>query len=314
MPSPVGTSRHPTGLLHGRRQLHGSYIAVALLFLAHGHLRLVCAAAASGAWHVADARGLQATVSGAAAAAQSGAASTATAEYSTLGMKEVLATGTPLAPGSTGTAAGTDKAVLKGSAAPGNSAAKATADTDTPYSTSYTAPGDLQRLVRCLNDHQRTHTNGTRWSEALGDAPPRLWMVGVWSPPTSLRPSRSNSSSNSSSSNCTTAETLAAGAAAAAMEAAQTGSSTGAAAAAAAAAASGGVPLTLTTHLTWDRRWHLKTMCRSWPGPITAVLHVAALPHRAAGRLTATQRAAGALPDASEGGQQRASLGSRRCA
>ncbi|KXZ49385.1 hypothetical protein GPECTOR_21g611 [Gonium pectorale] len=34
------------------------------------------------------------------------------------------------------------------------------------------------------------------------------------------------------------------------------------------------VPLTITTQLSWNRKWQLKAMCRSWGGPIAAVLHL----------------------------------------
>ena len=37
------------------------------------------------------------------------------------------------------------------------------------------------------------------------------------------------------------------------------------------------VPLTIATQLSWNRKWQLKAMCRSWRGPIAAVMHVPVL-------------------------------------
>ncbi|KAG2487429.1 hypothetical protein HYH03_013996 [Edaphochlamys debaryana] len=48
------------------------------------------------------------------------------------------------------------------------------------------------------------------------------------------------------------------------------------------------VPLTLATQLSWNRKWQLKAMCRTWGGPIAAVLHMPVLIPRVTGRPNGT--------------------------
>ncbi|KAG2443117.1 hypothetical protein HYH02_009530 [Chlamydomonas schloesseri] len=47
-------------------------------------------------------------------------------------------------------------------------------------------------------------------------------------------------------------------------------------------------PLTITTQLSWNRKWQLKAMCRTYPGPIAAVMHMPVLLPRLTGRQDAT--------------------------
>ncbi|GIL63326.1 hypothetical protein Vafri_17410 [Volvox africanus] len=60
------------------------------------------------------------------------------------------------------------------------------------------------------------------------------------------------------------------------------------------------VPVTITTQLSWNRKWQLKAMCRSWAGPIAAVMHMPVL----LPRLTRSRDAA--LGDVSNATLQRA--------
>ncbi|KAG2428016.1 hypothetical protein HXX76_012002 [Chlamydomonas incerta] len=47
-------------------------------------------------------------------------------------------------------------------------------------------------------------------------------------------------------------------------------------------------PLTITTQLSWNRKWQLKAMCRTYAGPIAAVMHMPVLLPRLTGRQDAT--------------------------
>ncbi|PNW82760.1 hypothetical protein CHLRE_06g292900v5 [Chlamydomonas reinhardtii] len=59
-------------------------------------------------------------------------------------------------------------------------------------------------------------------------------------------------------------------------------------------------PLTITTQLSWNRKWQLKAMCRTYAGPVSAVMHMPVLLPRLTGRQDAT------LDDISNAALQRA--------
>mmetsp|Transcript_38345 Transcript_38345/g.85376 ORF Transcript_38345/g.85376 Transcript_38345/m.85376 type:complete len:348 (+) Transcript_38345:123-1166(+) len=107
------------------------------------------------------------------------------------------------------------------------------------------ASSKQQSLKSCVNANQPNKT-ATSWPGTLKDEPSRFTVVGLWW--SSKAQTREDHSSS------------------------QPGPGTG-------PSASRWSPLTLVTHLTFDRKWQLKALCKSWKGPLSAVIHLSTV-HR----------------------------------